>query len=253
MHNAPEGYISPLSYMQTFSTTIYPGSPQLPELTIIWMPRDENINVFSTTRALADELAEGEDDDCRTRLEIRDIAEGDRSLLESALVFHFKAGGTGSINLEDPPNYGRLATLILENAEIPVRASPLKGETLASLISGGGGTLGLIEIFHTGVTPTEAMVSVAFVAGATILLGAANAVRRAVEAGLELKLQSLFGLPDLRVIASGRTQATVNRRAKTRKQATADAKQATADAKEATAKKSPNEKTASRPARPAHA
>jgi hypothetical protein len=93
---------------------------------------------------------------------------------------------------------------------LPVRNSALKGSTLASLISGGGGTVGIIEIFHTGVTPAEALVSVVFVAGATILLGAANAVRRALEAGLELKLQRLFGMQDAQVIARLRTRIAVN-------------------------------------------
>jgi hypothetical protein len=61
---------------------------------------------------------------------------------------------------------------------------------------------------------TEASVSVLFVAGAMIILGAANAVRRAVESGLEHKLLKVFGMTEGRIVGQTRNDAAKQMRVK---------------------------------------
>ena len=107
---------------------------------------------------------------------------------------------------QDDADYFKEASIIRETAEIPVKASPLQGTTLTTLL-GGSGTAAVLEVFHNGVTPAEATVSILFVAGAMIFLGTANAVRRALEAGLERKLLRTFGVEPDNTIAKNRDQA----------------------------------------------
>jgi hypothetical protein len=145
--------------------------------------------------------------------------------LETVLAWHLKAGMIGPFSMDGAsrgpgrtwPDYFETASIILEEVEIPVRASPLQGATLAPLI-GGSGSIGLLEVFHNGVSAADAAISVLFVAGAMIVLGTANAVRRALEAGIESKLLRVFGVRSDASIAQKREEAITKDRATRRQQ-----------------------------------
>jgi hypothetical protein len=186
------------SLTETFAVTVYPSHPQLPELTFVWMPRsshDPEPELYSLSRAF-------DDDSGPPVLEMRDYRPANISIIDTLLAWHLRAGRIGPFGSDDA-DYFKAASIIRDAAEIPIQLSPLKGETLTSLL-GSGGTAAVLEIFHNGVTPAEAIVSVLFVAGAMILLGSANAVRRAVEAGLERKLLITFGVNQAKEIAEHR-------------------------------------------------
>jgi hypothetical protein len=106
-------------------------------------------------------------------------------------------------------DYSALSLRIIETAEIPVRASPLKGTTLATL---GGGSYTILELFHSGVSLQEASTAVVFVAGAMIVFGVADAVGRALAAGVEDKLLKIFGLGKERTVGALRNISTKAKR-----------------------------------------
>jgi hypothetical protein len=190
------------SLTETFAVTVHPSHPQLPELTFVWMQRnshDPNPELYSLSQAFDDDVGP-------PVLEMRDYRPGNISIIDTLLAWHLRAGRIGPFGSDDA-DYFKAASIIRETAEIPVKFSPLRGETLTSLL--GVGSAGVLEIFHNGVTPAEAIVSVVFVAGAMILLGTANAVRRAIEAGLERKLLITFGVDQAKAIAEVREKTIV--------------------------------------------
>jgi hypothetical protein len=128
------------------------------------------------------EFEELEDEYDSPQLQLREYRIIDGEVLKRTIAAQLRAGTTGRIDPINPPNYEGLADSIYRNAEIPLRLSPLKGVTLSSLL-GATGSAGMLQLFHSGVTPTEAALSVLFVAGTMIVFGAADVVRRAVEAG----------------------------------------------------------------------
>jgi hypothetical protein len=197
-------FVSLPGFTQSFATTISPGDPSLPEISLVLMPTDADTEIDLSIRKLNDLFGALKDENYDADLELRDFRQGDKQLVVSSLALHLKSGFRSQFqdNL-DLPNYEKLASDITETALIPVRYSPLQGRTFASLI-GGSGSVSLLEVFHTGVSPAEAVVSVLFVAGAMIVFGAANAVRRAVEAGVEYKLLAAFWVKEEKVIAASR-------------------------------------------------
>ena len=192
------------AFLQTFATTVYPNGQEFSGLSIVWIPADiDDVGHFSITAEMADtprprsaharqtyfdNILEFENDDT---FEARDFSVNSAIDVIFLLSRHLKAGIIGQLS---EPHYLNIASAILEAAELPVRSSPLQGTTLASLI-GASGSVAVLQIFHNGVSPAEAVVSVLFLAGAMIVLGTANAVRRALEAGLERKLLHAFGIP----------------------------------------------------------
>jgi len=181
--------------------TVLPSHPRLPELSFVWMPRSTD----DPQPELHSLSADFDDDVGPPPLELRDFQPTNTSLFDTVLAWHLKVGMIGPFG-QDDADYFKEASIIRETAEIPVKASPLQGTTLTTLL-GGSGTAAVLEVFHNGVTPVEATVSVLFVAGAMILLGTANAVRRALEAGLERKLLRTFGVEPDKTIAKNRDQA----------------------------------------------
>jgi len=181
-------------FMQSFATTIHPSRASLPELTFVWMPRSE---LSVSANSLSSLRSKFHEPDGPTELEIQDYVPNGQSVFLTTLAWHLKAGRA------TPPedatyddyviDYFGAAQNILLQAELPVRASPLQGVSLSTLL-GSGGAIGVMKLFHRGVTPAEAAVSVLFVAGAMIVFGTANAVRRALEVGVEQKLLSVFGI-----------------------------------------------------------
>jgi hypothetical protein len=186
-------------FTQTFATKIFPDNPQLPEVMFIFMSRDPNLDPRSAISDLERELAEDADSPDLPQLQLRDFIAGGKELLETALSWHLRTGTVGRMSMLDLPDYSALASNIVATAEIPVTESPLKGATLASLI---GSSLGLMELFHSGVTPTEAVVSVLFVQGAMIIFGLTDAVLRS---DLEPKLAKVFGRGKDRAIGAARS------------------------------------------------
>jgi hypothetical protein len=198
------------AFGQTFEVTVHPSHPRLPELSLVWLPRstdDPETELYSLS-------ADFDDDVGPPTLELRDFTPTNTSIVDTLLAWHLKVGLIGPFGLDDP-DYFKVASIIRDTAEIPVKTSPLKGITLTTLL-GGGGSAAVLEVFHNGVTPAEATVSVLFVAGAMILLGTANAVRRAVEAGLERKLLLIFGVEPDKTIAKDREHALRSNKATSR-------------------------------------
>ena len=101
----------------------------------------------------------------------------------------------------DLSNYRNVASNIIESAEIPVRASPLKGVTLGALAGGG---VSILNLIHSGIGLEEASISVLFAAGTMVIWGAAKGVARALEHGLEQKLLKIFGVAQVRTVAARR-------------------------------------------------
>jgi hypothetical protein len=191
-------------FVQTFATTILPKHRLLPDLTLLSISREPDASILDGAVNLAKEFTDRTSSPEKSdipELQLRDLAAGDMELVKMTLVQHLKAGAVGEVIKFpypgppelDLPNYPALAAAIFETAEIPVRNSPLKGTTLAALVSSSS-SISILEVAHSGVTATEAIVSVLFIAGTMIVLGAANAVRRAIEAGLEHKLLLIFGV-----------------------------------------------------------
>jgi hypothetical protein len=168
---------------------------------------------------LEKQFAESEDEDEAPELQFREFTTGDGELVKRTIAAQLRDGATGRLNVLAPPDYGRLAETIYSDAEVPLKSSPLKGVTLSALagVGGAGGSISMLQIFHSGVTPSEAAVSVLFVAGTMIVMGAANAVRRAVEAGLEQKLLRVMGATEARVVGAVRDSAAKEKRTKKRR------------------------------------
>jgi hypothetical protein len=198
-------------FVQTFGTTVHPIRPELPELSIVWMPRSDLPIDDKSLQSLSARL---DDPDEAPTLEIRDFLPDGRSAVVNILAWHLRAGRTMPPKDADRAKYTmdyiQTAQSILA-AEVPLRTSPLHSMSLGSLV-GGSGVVGVLEIFHSGVSPAEAAVSVLFVAGAIIVLGTANAVRRALEAGVETKLLAVFGVERDKHVSDERE--TIARRAK---------------------------------------
>lgn len=71
-------------------------------------------------------------------------------MIESIVVQHLKAGIIGPFPRKwgELPDYSAFAAIIIEKVEIPARASPLQGTTLATLIGGSGSAVATLEIFQ---------------------------------------------------------------------------------------------------------
>lgn len=187
------------SFVQTFATTLLLKYTALPELTFVSLPIDPNMitDVGRSIEELGSEFAEFEDEDKDElgELHINEAKFGKGELIKQMIVMHLVSG------LEELPSrsllirFEDLAEAIYEKAEIPVKSSPINGVTLSSLV-GGAGVAGVLQLFHSGVTPGEAVITVLFLAGTMVILGAANGVRRALDAGLEQKVLKVFGATD---------------------------------------------------------
>jgi hypothetical protein len=192
------------NFAQTFATRVLPKNPQLPELLFISMSRDTKINLPEALIELEAELTTTQEDSNSPELELRGLTTGGKEILETALTWHLQSGTVGQMSMFDLSNYSNVALEIIETAEIPVTASPLKGATLAAL-AGGGATI--LNLFHSGVGVTEASISILFLAGTMIIFGAAKGVARALEAGLEQKVLKMFGVQRQRIVSARREVA----------------------------------------------
>jgi hypothetical protein len=208
-----------LKFAQTFATRILPKNPQLPELLFISMSRGADINLFEAVAELEAELATSEDDSDSPGLEARGFTTGGKELLETALTWHLRSGTVGRLSMFDLSNYRNVALDIIETAEIPVTASPLKGATLAALAGGGGASI--LDLFHSGVGMEEAGISILFLAGTVVIFGAAKGVARALEKGLEQKVLQMFGVTQQRTVSARRVAGAITPRVSRRRAKTA--------------------------------
>jgi hypothetical protein len=102
---------------------------------------------------------------------------------------------------------------VFEHYEVPFVESPLRGTTLNSLISGG--TLALMQLYlHQ--SPLDAAIAVLYTSGAIIILGAADAVRRAVSAAIEERLRSVLGVPMERTVMRKNRESAASLRRRSR-------------------------------------
>lgn len=202
-------------FAQTFATSIFPGDPNLPELIFASLPSDETDLDFGGFVAanIVNLLQDSEDEDEASELQVRDFTMGGGDLVIQNIASLLRSGVTGRLTHEQIPNYNRFAETIYNHAEIPVKSSPLNGVTLSTLV-GGTGSVGILELFHSGVSPTEAALSVLFAGGALIVMGTADAVRRAVATGVEQRLLGFFGVKEHGKVVSRRTRAANEKRAK---------------------------------------
>jgi hypothetical protein len=181
------------AFVQTFATTIVPNITELPELILVSLRLDPSVDVdLITIENLAHDFSERKDGDEAPELRVRGFTEGNSELVIRTIATQLRDGATGRLPVSMLPAIESLAEAIYRDADVPVVSSPLKGVTLSNLVAGAG-SVSVVQIFHSGVTPAEATGSVLFIAGTMIILGAANAVRRAIEAGLEQKLLKVLG------------------------------------------------------------
>jgi hypothetical protein len=184
--------------LQSFSTTAYSGKPNLLPIEIIWMPRDENLKI---DRAAIDRIVS----ELRTRSghELAFTIGPIDHALDIHQVMDKVAGAYAQIYFGLDERLGLeieegaplvFAKNIFTQYEVPVHESPLKGTTLATILSSGGG-LSMIQLFAHGVSPLDAAIAVIFASASMIVIGAADAVRRATSAAIEERLRSVFGVP----------------------------------------------------------
>ncbi len=197
------------NFAQTFATRILPKNPQLPELVFISVPVSPGINLRQAVAALEAELEASEEHSYLAGLELRGFAVGGIELLETTLSWQLRAGTVGRLSMFDLSNYRNVALDIIETAEIPIKASALKGSTLATLatLAGASGT-GILELFNSSANIEHACISVIFFAGTIVLFGAARGLSRALEAGLEQTVLKLFGVTEQRQVGARRAAAT---------------------------------------------
>jgi hypothetical protein len=167
----------PVAY-QTLSTTVTPTGLELPTFTFLSMDRERS-------------------NDTDTRLEefeglqawtFHPIQVGHGEISE--LVLQLIAGG-GQTSAETTL-LRRFGTALYDSVEFPTRNSPIRGQTLSSVV-GSGGVLAAMQLFHSGVTPAEAMLGMIITAGGVIIFGVTAAISRALSEGIEDKLKSIFG------------------------------------------------------------
>jgi hypothetical protein len=198
---------------QSFATTISSANWHFPEIEIRWMPRDPGIVLDDLTldeiSAVLRDLGSAESGNAESHaagMPVRGnlmvpvvmqpmILVGEDVSNQAAFLF------AQHLNERGRPNDAMQQYIreVFEKALVPVQNSPLRGVTLASLLSG---TTAAINLFYD--QPGKLAATVFIAAGSVIILGIADSIRAVLCAAIEVRLASVLGLPDQKEAAHAR-------------------------------------------------